>query len=577
MALIVFLLAALLPLSLSAQTVSAQGAGYTIQSVDHQVDVMYSGQIVIRDTIHVSGSLSNGFLMGFPYRYGANVLKAVTYDANHNVYPMSLGLQLENRVGYYGVKIDFGQSNPQVFTVVFVLSNSLLTQETVGGTTITYTLDYPAYPSFVQEASTCNVSIILPETPTAISVIKSDGEVDTSNYVRNNLPAFTYSPATATFAVHVGSIQLIDMKQLNRQVTLGPAGELASTDTYRFTNKGSGSIGFVEIGFPINASNIVARDEFGRILTTETLSRSSTTITMNVTLISSLTSGESSQLSAAYDLPSASSQHGSSFSLDFVLFPPFNYYVEEATVTFVPPEGARFVSPKLSELDASSSLQREIFQETLSITREGVSYVDYEAYSEDVLQVTYYYNPLWLSFRPTMWVWVLAIIGVVVIAVWRRPRVAAPARIVTSKVSAGLTPDDVRSFTDAYEEKNRLASELKSLDARAQKGRIPRRQYKVQRKTLEVRSEGLSKNISGLKATFRSAGGVYADLMRQLDYAETEMVEVETNIQTIEKRRTRGELSLEAYKKMLADYQRRKEKAETTINGILLRLREELH
>jgi hypothetical protein len=576
-ALTVCLMAALLPLSLSAQPVSAQ-TGYTIQSVDHEIDIMYSGYIVIRDTIHVSGSLSNGFLMGFPFQYGgANVLKAVTYDQNHNVYPMNLGVQLENRVGFYGAKIDFGQSNPQVFTVVFVLSNTFLTQETVGGTTATFTLNFPAYPSFVQDVSTCNVTIILPETPTVISITKTDGDVDTTNYIRNNLPAFTYSPATASFTVHSGYLQLLTMKQLNRQITLGAAGELSSIDTYRFTNDSPSTMSSLEVGLPVTASDVVARDEFGRILTTSTFSTSETTSNLNVTLISSLAGGESSKLSVSYNLPSASSQQGSMFSLDFVLFPAFDYYVNEATVTFVPPEGARFATPNLSELDTSSSLKREIFQETLSVTREGVSYVDYEVYSEDVLQVTYDYNPLWLSFRPTMWVWLLAIVGVVVVAVWRRPRASAPVRIVTPKASVGLTPDDVRNFTEAYEEKNRTASELKSLDVRAQKGRIPRRQYKVQRKTLELRSEALSKNINGLKATFRSAGGVYADLVRQLDFAETDLVEVETNIQTIETRQSRGELSLESYKKMLADYQRRKEKAETTINGILLRLREELH
>lgn len=576
-ALTVFLMAALLPLSLSAQPVSAQ-TGYTIQSVDHEVDVMYSGYIVIRDTIHVSGSLSNGFLIGFPFQYGgANVLKAVTYDQNHNVYAMNLGVQLENRVGFYGAKIDFGQSNPQVFTVVFILSNTFLTQETVGGTTATFTLNFPAYPSFVQDASTCNVTIILPETPTIISITKSDGEVDTTNYIRNNLPAFTYSPATATFTVHSGNLQLLTMKQLNRQITLGPAGELSSTDTYRFTNNSPSTITSLEVGLPATTSDVVARDEFGRVLTTETLSTSETTSNLNVTLISSLAGGESSKLSVSYNLPGASAQQGSRFSLNFVLFPAFDYYVNQATVTFVPPEGAAFVTPNLSEADTSISLNREIFQETLSVTREGVSYVDYEVHSGDVLQVTYDYNPLWMSFRPTMWVWLLAIIGVVIIAVWRRPKAAAPARIVTPKASVGLTPDDVRNFTEAYEEKNRTAAELKSLDARAQKGRIPRRQYKVQRKTLELRSEALAKNINGLKATFRSAGGVYADLVRQLDFAETDLVEVETNIQTIQTRQSRGELSLESYKKMLADYQRRKEKAETTINGILLRLREELH
>ena len=74
----------------------------------------------------------------------------------------------------------------------------------------------------------------------------------------------------------------------------------------------------------------------------------------------------------------------------------------------------------------------------------------------------------------------------------------------------------------------------------------------------------------------RAAGGKYVDLMRQLEIAETEINEVEANIKSIEVRHTRGELSLEAYRKLLADYQRRKEKTQTAISGILLRLREEI-
>jgi hypothetical protein len=79
-----------------------------------------------------------------------------------------------------------------------------------------------------------------------------------------------------------------------------------------------------------------------------------------------------------------------------------------------------------------------------------------------------------------------------------------------------------------------------------------------------------------LKKIFRNAGGNYANLARQLDFAETELVEVETNLRTIEVRHRRGELPLDAYKKSLAAYERRKEKAEAAINGILLRLREEI-
>jgi hypothetical protein len=576
-ALIFFSLAILLPLCLNTETVSAQNASYTIQRVDHEVEVMYSGHIIVRDTIHVTGQLTNGFIMGFPYKYGANVLKAVAYDEN-NIYPVSMGVQMGDRVGFYGVQINFGQSNPTVFTVVFILSNNLIRDVsnvlTEAGSTI-FELDFPAYPSFVQNAATCNVSIVLPVNAQSITVTKDDGKIDTTKYVRDNLPAFTYAPAEASFTVAVGYIQIITFEELDRQITIGASGDVTSIDSYRIRNNSTVTAGALALVIPSTATNVVVRDEFGAILTTETLSSNQRTRLLNATLASALTSGRTSVLTVNYNLPSASSQ-GSRFSLDLVHFPDFNYYVDQATVTFVPPEGARFITPSLTELDSRSTLNRDIFQDKLSFTQTGVSKVDYEIPAEDALKVTYDYSPLWLAFRPTMWAWVLAIIGAVALAIWRRPKTAAPLRIVAPKASVTLRPDNIRAFIEAYEERSRLNSELKSLDARAQKGKIPRRQYKVQRRTLEIRSEGLLKNTNDLKATFRSAGGVYADLARQLDYAETELDETETNIGVIETRYSRGDLPLENYKKQMADYQRRKEKSETTINGILLRLREEL-
>ncbi|MBM4401033.1 MAG: hypothetical protein FJ045_03685, partial [Crenarchaeota archaeon] len=89
--LMVFSLAVLLPFSLNTQTVLAQDDSYTIQRVDHQVEVMYSGHVVLRDTIRVSGQLTGSFLIGIPHKYGSYVLKSVAYDDN-NVFPVSLGV-----------------------------------------------------------------------------------------------------------------------------------------------------------------------------------------------------------------------------------------------------------------------------------------------------------------------------------------------------------------------------------------------------------------------------------------------------------------------------------------------------
>jgi hypothetical protein len=565
--LIVFAVAILLPLSLNAPTVLAQD-NYTIERVDHQVEVMYSGHVVIRDTIQVSGQLTGDFLIGFPYKYGAYVLKGMAYDEDNNVFPVSLGVQLAE-TGFYGAKVSFPEGAPQVFTVAFILSNSLLTQESAGNV---FTLDFPAYPSLTKEVAYCNVDLVLPATPPIITVTKDDGEVSTTNFFKSNLPAFTYSPASVTFSMPGGSLQIIDIKKLTRQITISPTGDTAASDMYHITDNSRNSLGSLKIGVPREASDVVARDEFGRILTTSTLYSSGNTRFVNVTLTSFISQGTSTTLTVEYTLPSVSST--APFAVNFELFPDFDYYVEAAKVTFVPPEGARFLSPTLSAIDTSTTLSRETFQETLSISKEGVSKIDSEVLSEEV-QITYEYSPLWLSFRPALWTWILAVVGCVVVAVWKRPKTSAPLRIATTEASVSLSPENVRAFTEAYDEKSRLTSELETLEARAQKGKMPRRRYKVQRRTLEVRLENISKNITGLKKLFRSAGGNYANLVRQLDVAEAELAEVETNTRNIEVRHRKGALPLDAYKKSQSDYQRRKEKAEATINGILLRLREE--
>ena len=145
------------------------------------------------------------------------------------------------------------------------------------------------------------------------------------------------------------------------------------------------------------------------------------------------------------------------------------------------------------------------------------------------------------------------------------------------RVAPGVTlnSEHIKEFVETYEEKRKVTQELRSLDARAEHGRIPRRRYKVQRKTYELRLETLSQKIAQLKAILRSAGGSYSDIVRQIEAAEVEINETELSLQNIEVRHESGEIPLDSYKKQLTDLERRKEKANTTLDGLLLRLRGE--
>jgi hypothetical protein len=296
-------------------------------------------------------------------------------------------------------------------------------------------------------------------------------------------------------------------------------------------------------------------------------------------------------------LPSATLQ-GASYTLgNFKLFPNFGYFVNLATTTFTPPEGATILTPKVSELDSYSTLTRQTYQDSLAVTKNSLSYVDFLAPQHYTLQLSFNYNPVWASFRPTFWASVLA--AVVCIAVFFVRRHSPPEETYAEKTerlailepttasspqtkgaelkpSQRVSADSIREFIDAYEDKKQLNAELKSMDAKAQKGKIPRRQYKVQRNAIEVRLEGIKRNIERTKKTFMGATGGYADLVKQLDLAEADLVEAEENIKNLETRQNKGEISLEVYKKSIGDYQKQRDKAESAINGILLRLREKI-
>jgi hypothetical protein len=559
----------LVSLSFNIKTVQAQDAGnYTINHVNHEIEVLYNGYIFINDTMQITGQASDGFFMGFPYQYASQILRCVAYNSS-DIFPVTLNVPLENRVGFYGVQIDFPQGTPQVFTVGFILSNSLLAQSVSNATL--YILDFPAYPSLTRTAVVCNVSIDLPEGAEYVG-----GTVNAFNYSEGNLPEFTYLPANVTFSLASGVIQLVDIRELESEVSISGTGEIEGSDSYYIESKSLADISFIEIILPPNASASSVNDQFGRTMSQPAMTDEKTN-RYKISFSSSLESYRSTRFTVKYRLPSNyTTQMGTNnFNVTFPLFRHVNYYIESASVTFVLPEGARISSFETTLTGSAYNVARGVFQETLTINRGNIGYLENVLPLENVLRIVYEYNPLWLSFRSTLWMWALAIVGCTVAIVWRRPK--APARVSVPIVGMRLRPEYIKSFIDAQEEKNKIIFDIESLENRVRKGKIPRRRYKVQRKTLETRLSTLSRNLTEFKEKMRAAGGQYVELMQQLEIAETEINEVEANIKSIESRHSRGELSLEAHRKLLSDYQRRKERADTTINGILLRLREEIH
>lgn len=542
------------------KSAKAADTDYSIEKVNHTIEVMYNSYIFINDTVQIKGTASNDFLIGFPYKYGPHVLRCVAYDAT-DVFPVSLNVPLENRSGFYGVKINFPQGAPQVFTVGFVLSNSLIVQEANNISR----LDFPKYPSLTKSVVNCNVSILLPAGSRCMS-----GTVDSLKYSQENLQAFTNLPADVTFSFTEGTMQIVDIKELKREMKISGTCEIEGSDFYRITNKATQEISFTKIILPQNASNPTAHDQLGRGLNVDATGKANR---YQISFASPLKTEESAVFTVRYYLPSEGcieQKEGKNFDLAFPLFQDLDYYIDQSSVTFVLPEGAKMLSFENASVAGSYSVTRDVFQEALTVNRQGVFWLD--SFS---VGLTYEYDLLWVAFRPTLWMWALVTVGCAIAVVWKRPK--APISVAVPKVAVGVRSRDIKSFVDAYEKKRRIVLEVESLKIRVRKGKIPRRRYKVRRRTLETRLDALSRSLTDLKEKLRASGGRYRDLMRQLEIVETEISGVEANIESIEARHRRGELSLGAYRKLLADYERRKDKAETTVNEILIRLREEIH
>ncbi len=347
----------------------------------------------------------------------------------------------------------------------------------------------------------------------------------------------------------------LEFSEIEREIILDQSGSIRVINAYRITNLGF-QTETVELGFPEDAYDFEVRDEMGTVET------STENDTMTVTLRSVLETNETETLYLIYHIPwsdHVSQKDGGDYTLDFTFYEEFNYTIGKLTVAVTLPKGAKFQSS--TPLDPVS-IKKSDLQETMSFTFSTVTPSD-----NLIFEISYEYNVFWGSFYPTIWVGIIAVAASAVFLFWGTPKtISAP--------TIQVPPKDLRSFVDAYEEKMRIRSELESLEERLRKGKIPRRRFKVRKKMLDSRLSTVSRNLSSLRETIRTAGSQYANMMRQIEVAETNLEGAEREIQRVKKRYRRGEVSKGAYRKLIEEYNGRIEGAEATIDGVLLRLRE---
>jgi len=362
-------------------------------------------------------------------------------------------------------------------------------------------------------------------------------------------------PTSYTFDDFQRPLLDIELTEIERTIMLDQSGSIYVANAYSIINLGTFT-SVIDIGVPEDAYDLTVRDEMGTLgATTE-----NGVITVNLRTV--LEENGTETLYLYYHLPwenYVSQQNGADYSLRFTFYEQFNTTIGTLKVSVNLPEGAEF---KSSNPISPQSTEKTGIQETMTFEFSDVTP------SQDLnFEINYRYLTFWSSFYPTIWIGILAFAGSAVAFFWKMPTPSISPIIP-------VQPKALKGFVEAYEEKTRIRSELEALEERLQKGKIPRRRYKVRKKMLDGRISIISRNISSLSEQIRSAGSKYAKMMREIEVAEAKLEGAERDLQRVEARYKRGEVSKGAYGKLLEEYTHRIEDAEATIDGVLLRLRE---
>jgi len=554
----------LLPKTLANSSLSNDLSKIKVNKIVHTVELLDGGLIVINDTITVSAdeNVSVNFPIGFPYDYARYLIKCRAVADNKEI-PIVPDYGLGSP-GFYGVLVNLTSiedefkinSTPKNFTVTFIFSGPIVAEDDY------LTVNFTLFPSLAIDAQKCYTTVIFPDslnlTEASFTYNKTETKENRNYYYLNPIPLekFAYSKAKAWLRLRVSeSFIYAEIEKLERKIEVDLYGNINVKDTYYIVNKGTKTIDQITIFFPKEGYDFVVESAIG----TKFSDVSKEDLKSNRLHIPSIGPNEKNVFSLVYKLNSTNGKYKLNISIDKIT----PILIKKLVVSFISPRGISFESS--SVVSMASSIERDLSKDSVTFTLHNFTIVD-----SFQVTIAYRVNIFWASYPYTL----IALISssVILLGVFARRRLG-PAPVAAPKVV--VSPKIFRKFVESYEERIKIMSRIERLEEQARKGRIPRRQFKVRKTMLENKLSLLSKDLAELRETIRRSGPRYADIIRQLEIAEAQLEEAEAGIRRVRSRYRRGEISREAYRRLLEEHEKRIDDANLKIEGALLRLREE--
>jgi len=521
------------------------------------------GFVVISDTV-IFGvpQRQTNFLIGFPALIRGNFCQVSTYDADgallnanvvtlsewHDVFWVNVTLPSEKFV-----------SN---FTVVTIFSD--LVNNAEGSN---YTLTVPPYPILTTTAASFNSSIMLPSNALVANGTYIDDVFFEWNNLTNTLTNFTASPppyiAKMGSLNFSGALSLVVCREAYYRMEVDSLGAVHSYDTYYIQNLGENAVNSLNFKLPLGAYDVHINDTVGeypegKYSINYRESDTVLVLTLNYPIRGTLLK-ESIAFTIKYSVPIEQYlKHLGLWEnqLTLPMFSRFNCSILKLTLTVALPEGANFATYPDGTL-STSFLSQSFVCNFSKIT--PFNFVD--------VKINYSYPVFWAAFRPTLWVGAITVILYIALSVQR-------SRPTIPKIKVPV--DLLHAFVEVAEERVSLRRDLKQITEDLSNGKLGRHDFNRRRRVILQGLATLDREFASLKEKVKKMSTSYAEVLRQLEVADIELDSTSSNLSRIETEFRANKVSKDTYEKLRYEYIRKIDKTITTINGILLSLREEI-
>ncbi len=358
---------------------------------------------------------------------------------------------------------------------------------------------------------------------------------------------------------------LLDISSAERDIIIGSSGTLSIRDTYNLHNYAI-PITSLTITLPDGATNVMAYDLVGSMWTTPENPGPPYQVSVAPRYVEGIRGTENFTFSLTYDLPQSEYLKQVSWWGNYNLTLPMlnnreDFIFDNATVKIMTPSGVRIDNVVLPQSNpVSPPTQYDPIKRQIQLLGVSVS-------SNVTLGVFFRYIPFWAAIEFLPWLLGLEVAFaavVLTVRVRRGPELAIPVPV-----------EKLREFVGLYDERISLSRELVAMEEEVARGGMVKHEFRRRTKVMELRLDEINKSLMAVKAEIRVISQHYDELIRRIDRAEAEIQVSRSSLNQVKGQYRSGKTTRETYDAMVNDLTKRIDRAEGTVETILITLREE--